>query len=780
MSPAWQIRVRGLVQGVGFRPFVWRLANAAGLRGEVSNDAQGVIIRLAGSRRQAERLQAQLQDKTPPLARIDALEVTALANPPDWPDFSITTSVAGPISTGIVPDAATCADCLADISDPQNRRHGYAFTNCTNCGPRLSITRAIPYDRANTAMAAFEMCAACQAEYDDPTDRRFHAQPNACAECGPRLRLVDRQGREGAGDPISAAARALKAGRIVAIKGLGGFQLAVDAGNERAVAQLRARKHRPAKPLACMARDLAMVARHASLNRAARQALSSPQAPIVLVPISDAPLAGGIAPGQNRLGFMLPNTPLHHLLMQRLDRPIVLTSGNLTDEPQVTDNGVALKKLAGIADLWLLHDREIINRLDDSVVLITDDSAQILRRARGYAPAPLRLHKGFAMAPPILATGADLKNTFCLLKDGQAIVSQHMGDMANPETQRDFIANLELYRRIYDFTPSRIATDLHPGYFSTRLGQKIAAQEGLEARPVQHHHAHIAAVLAEHGHGPDTGPVLGIVLDGAGHGMDGSIWGGEFLRANFQGFERLAHFNPVPLLGGHMASLQPWRNILAHLLAAFGPEALADLANRHGPLAVFSRLDEKPTDLLAQMFAKGLNAPLASSAGRLFDAVAALLGLSFDQVQFEGEAAMQLQSLAETCPQEHGEYPVVAADNITWQPLWSGILDDLQAGLRPAIIARRFHNSLARVIGDMARKLSVEHDVDTVVLAGGVFQNSLLASAVRSQMESCDLTVLLPLNFPVNDGAIALGQAAIRAADLSGERNFDQAGNIVQ
>lgn len=769
MLLAWQIRVRGLVQGVGFRPFVWRLAKAAGLRGEVWNDAQGVIIRLAGRPRQLAAFKAQLQKNTPPLARIDALEVTALEAPPDWPDFSIAASLTGQISTGITPDAATCADCLADINTSENRRFGYAFTNCTNCGPRLSITRAIPYDRANTSMAAFRMCAACQAEYDDPADRRFHAQPNACADCGPQLWVVDKQGRKLAGAAISIIGQALKAGRIVAIKGLGGFQLAVDAGNELAVAMLRSRKHRPAKPLACMARDLAMVACHARLDKTAEQVLASPQAPIVLLPVSGAPLAGGVAPRQSRLGFMLPNTPLHHLLMQQLDRPVVLTSGNLTDEPQVTGNDIALEKLTGIADLWLLHDRDIINRMDDSVVQITGGGVQILRRARGYAPAPLRLHKGFAAAPPVLAIGADLKNTFCLLKGGQAIVSQHMGDMENPETQRDFIANLALYRRIYQFAPAHIATDLHPGYFSTRLGQGIAAQAGFEASGVQHHHAHIAAVLAEHGHGPDTKPVLGVVLDGAGYGMDGHIWGGEFLLANFQGFKRLAHFNPVPLLGGEKASRQPWRNALAHLLVAFGPEALADLAGRFGPLEVFSRLAEKPSDLLTQMFTQELNAPLASSAGRLFDAVAALLGLSFDQTEFEGEAAMQLQSLAEACPQEQGEYPVIAANTITWQPLFAGILGDLQAGIAPEIIARRFHNTLAAVISRMVQKMSAQYDVDMVVLTGGVFQNSLLASATRQRIMASGHAVLCPSGFPANDGGVSLGQASIRAAGLSGK-----------
>lgn len=772
--------MRGLVQGVGFRPFVWRLAKAAGLQGEVLNDAEGVIIRLVASAPQLEAFQAALRAEMPPLARIDALEVTPLALPQGWPgfapdfapDFAIVASQQGQISTGIVPDAATCPDCLADITDRANRRHGYGFTNCTNCGPRLTITSAIPYDRANTAMAMFQMCPACQGEYDDPADRRFHAQPNACPDCGPHLALLDGQGAV-AGDPLAVAARALQDGKIVAIKGLGGFQLAVDAGNAGAVARLRSRKRRPAKPLACMARDLAMLASYVSLNAAARQVLAGPQAPIVLARKNGEALAPDIAPNQNRLGVMLPNTPLHHLLMQKLARPIVLTSGNLSDEPQITDNGAALSKLSGIADLWLMHDRAIVNRLDDSVVQMLGEVPQILRRARGYAPAPLRLHEGFAKAPKVLAVGADLKNTFCLLQDGQAIVSQHMGDMQNPETQRDFAANLGLYRRIYDFTPAHIATDLHPGYFSTRLGQQLAAEAGIEATPVQHHHAHIAAVLAENRFGPDADPVLGIVLDGLGYGSDGSLWGGEFLLADFRSFQRLAHFLPVALPGGEKANQQPWRNAVAHLLAAFGPQAFDDLRGEYGELPGLTALAAKPTPMLARMIDQGLNAPLAASAGRLFDAVAALLGVCFGAVQFEGQAAMRLQSMAEARPSEQGFYPVPVAVPVqtpmSWRGLWSGILTDLANGVCHDAIAARFHNSLIRAVAGMATELAVAKGVSSVVLCGGVMQNALLLHGLEQSLQKAGLTVLTPREFPMNDGAIALGQAAVLAASLMPE-----------
>lgn len=765
MCVAWEIRVRGLVQGVGFRPFVWRLAQGAGLRGDVLNDAEGVIIRLGASQEKLAVFRDALEANPPPLARIDALEVAPLIDAPDWSDFSIIASQQGQITTGIVPDAATCADCLTDIMDPQNRRHGYAFTNCTNCGPRLSITSAIPYDRVNTSMAAFQMCVACQTEYDAPSDRRFHAQPNACPDCGPRLTLLDHDG-EVAGDAILNAAVAIRGGKIIAIKGLGGFQLAVDASNADAVERLRARKRRPAKPLACMARDVAMAARYVTLGDVAKRVIAAPQAPIVLARITGETLASGIAPDQNRLGFMLPNTPLHHLLMQRLECPIVLTSGNLSDEPQVTGNDEALRGLAGIADLWLLHDREIVNRLDDSVVQIIDDAPQILRRARGYAPAPLRLHPDFAKAPATLAIGADLKNTFCLLKDGQAIVSQHMGDMQNPETQRDFVANLELYRRIYDFTPTRIAVDLHPEYFSTRLGQKTAASDGVECSQVQHHHAHIAAVLAEHGFGPKTKPVLGVVLDGLGHGADNSIWGGEFLLADFHGFDRVAHFAPAALPGGDKANQQPWRNAVAHLLAAFGPDAFDELPHRHHSLPVFEALAAKPVGMLAQMIDRKMNAPIASSAGRLFDAVAAVLGICFERVEFEGQAAMKLQAMAESCPSETGYYKVAPSENIEWKMLWCGILEDLSNGVPTNVIAARFHNSLIDVIGAVAGGLAKTHTVQTVVLCGGVMQNALLLAKLVEKLENAGLTVLKPHEFPANDGGVSIGQAAITATRL--------------
>ncbi len=761
----WQVRVRGLVQGVGFRPTVWRLANEAGLSGEVLNDTEGVLIRLACSRAVLDRFINDMRQEAPPLSRIDAVEVEEGSCAPTAEGFTIVASRSGTARTGIVPDATTCSDCLCDIREPDNRRFGYGFTNCTNCGPRLSITRAIPYDRANTAMTGFQMCADCQGEYDDPTDRRFHAQPNACPNCGPQLSLVGSTGEELPGDPIRTAADMLRDGKVLAIKGLGGFQLACNATNDGAVQTLRIRKRRQAKPFALMARNAEQTGKYVCLNAAATEALNSIAAPIVLAPAHPrSSLSAAVAPEQSRLGFMLANTPLHHLLLDQLDVPLVMTSGNLSSEPQVVDNDEALTRLAGIADAWLMHNRDIANRLDDSVVQIIDKNAHMIRRARGYAPAPLQLHEGFVGAPNVLAAGGDLKNTFCLLKDGQAMVSQHMGDMENPRCHADYRANLSLYEDIYDFSPNRVAIDAHPGYFSSRIGRDVAARNDITALEIQHHHAHIAAVLAEYGLGPDTPPVLGIVLDGLGWGTDDTIWGGEFLVADYRKFRRVAHFIPVALAGGDKANQQPWRNLLTHLMAVFGGDPVPEIERHFGSLALLEQVHGKPTAMLAQTVEQGVNAPLASSAGRLFDAVAAALDICFDQIDFEGQAAMQLQALAETEPDECGQYPVQTGAAINWQGLWAGILSDLGAGTTPGVIAARFHNSLISVISDCAVEIAKAQSIDTVVLCGGVFQNALLLSGVTNRLNSEGFRVLTPQEIPANDGGISLGQATIAAA----------------
>jgi len=762
----WQVRVRGLVQGVGFRPAVWRIASGVGLPGEVLNDGEGVLIRLACARTALDGFIDQLKREAPPLSRIDEIELSECTGPVPPVGFTIVPSAKGAVRTGIVPDAATCADCLDDIRDPQNRRYRYAFTNCTNCGPRLSITRAIPYDRVNTAMAAFHMCPECAREYEDPADRRFHAQPNACPVCGPQLSLVDQHGQTFPGDPLDQAAALLRAGKTVAIKGLGGFQLACDATNTSAVTTLRRRKHRVAKPFALMARDLEQIAAFARLDAATTALLTSPAAPIVLLPAitGGAGLASNVAPDQTRFGVMLPNTPLHHLLLRRLDAPLVMTSGNLSGDPQVSDNSDALQQLAGIADAWLLHDRDIVNRLDDSVVQMVSDQPQILRRARGYAPAHLGLHPGFAAAAPVLACGADLKNTFCLLQDGKAIVSPHVGDMQNARTSREFLRNLSLFSETQDFAPHCVAIDRHPGYFSGRLGRQQAAEADIPVIEVQHHHAHVTAVLAEHGYDPDAPPVLAVVLDGLGYGDDGTIWGGEFLLADFHACKRLAHFAPAPLLGGEKANQQPWRNLLAHLFEAFGTDAIDPLQQRFGTLPCFDRLATKPVEMLSQMRRRGVNAPMASSAGRLFDAMAAALDLCFDEIAFEGQAAMALQGLAETEPHERGEYPIDLGPVIRWTGLWTGILGDLGADVPRERIAARAHNTIVSAICDRVQVLRESCGDRPVVLSGGVFQNRILMGQTTARLAASGCTVLTPKVLPANDGGISLGQATIAAA----------------
>ena len=825
------IRVRGLVQGVGFRPTVWRLAQRFGLSGEVLNDGEGVLIHALGPAAALAEFELALSAEAPPLARIDSIECTPLTASLDGTGFRIVESQRGAVRTGIAGDAATCLACLADIRDPANRRYRYPFTNCTHCGPRLSIVRAVPYDRASTSMAMFPMCPACLAEYRNPADRRFHAQPNACPECGPKVWL------EGAGgaltdisayrDPVEAAAAHISAGEIVAIKGLGGFHLACDACNAGAVAKLRERKARYGKPFALMARDLEAIAGYAELGEAERTLLASVAAPIailrckpsqfmrdgvmnegisphpVLLPLGEGtpklrserattfplpggegqgegrelsslldtdthapPLAPSIAPGQSTLGFMLPYTPLHHLLMENLGSPIVLTSGNRSDEPQCIGNEEARERLAGIADYFLMHDRDIVNRLDDSVARVMAGKPRMLRRARGYAPTPLPLPPGFEDAPAVLAMGGELKSTFCLLKDGQAIVSQHMGDLEEAATHADYRRNLELYRNLYRFEPQIVAVDAHPDYISTKWGLALARDSGLPAISVQHHHAHIAAALGECGVPISAPPTLGIALDGLGLSEDGELWGGEFLLADYRSYRRLARFAPAPLIGGAKAMREPWRNALAHLQAFLGWE---NVRARYAGLEAVQRLERKPLETCLRMMERGINSPLSSSAGRLFDAVAAALGLCFDAASYEGQAAIELEALAEGAMAGAGDGYGAALSpgepaQLGWAPLWTAILADLAAGTDRAVIAARFHRGLIEVVATTAHSLAQAHGCEAAVLTGGVFQNKLLLEGVSERLAGLGLKVIAPAAFPANDGGVSLGQALIAAA----------------
>lgn len=765
------IRVTGTVQGVGFRPTVWRLARECGVVGEVCNDSQGVLIHAWANADSLEKLVKRLWSEPPPLASIDGIVRTSLGGKVhEYREFRIVESRAGDVRTGVAADAATCSECLSEVLDPGDRRYRYPFTNCTHCGPRLSIVHAIPYDRGNTSMAAFQMCRACRAEYEDPSNRRFHAQPNACPDCGPRVWLEDSNGlrlepsRDG--DAVAHAAQLLRNGSIVAIKGIGGFHLACDAGNDNTVDLLRQRKHRYDKPFALLARDIETVAQYAEVSPLESELLHDRTAPIVVLAMAGQSLAEGITPGQNTLGFMLPYSPLHHVLMHALSRPIVLTSGNRSDEPQTISNDDARQQLHSIADYFLLHDRDIVNRLDDSVLHVADHRPRPLRRARGYAPHPVRLPASFAESDEILAMGGELKNTFCLLKNGEAILSQHIGDLEDAATFLDYRKNLELYHRLYEFRPSRIAVDLHPGYFSTQVGRELALADDLELVEVQHHHAHIAACMAEHQLGLESGPVLGVALDGLGFGDDGTLWGGEFLLADYAGFRRLARFEPVPMPGGTQAIREPWRNTWAHLQIAFGWVQCRD---SYTELDIVRFLDTKPLNNLEVMAQKGLNSPLSSSCGRLFDAVAAALGVCRDHVSHEAQAAIELEALATPNFEDefNNAYPHSTVDDglitLNWRVLWEKLLDDVRHGVSASVISARFHQGLVRAVTDTVEDLHRKYAFESVVLGGGVFQNRLLLEGVSNRLRKEGFKVLSPECVPANDGGLALGQMVVAA-----------------
>lgn len=763
------IRVRGIVQGVGFRPTIWRLARQHRLSGEVWNDEQGVMIHAFGTDEDLDAFIRQIPLQLPPLAKLDSLETQALDTKPDSDEFRIVASRQhSAVQTPVTADAATCPDCLAEIADPGNRRYRYPFTNCTHCGPRLSIIRRVPYDRCHTSMAEFPMCPQCGQEYDDPADRRFHAQANCCPDCGPHVWLEDRHGLQlDCTDPLKQAAELIRQGCIVAIKGLGGFHLACNALDDAAVSRLRERKRRYAKPFALMA-DASMIGRYARLDEEETRALHDKATPIVLLQATGETLAPGVAPDDDKLGFMLPYTPLHTLLLQHLSAPIVLTSGNISDEPQCTDNDEAREKLTHIADYLLLHDRAIVNRLDDSVMRLMGGRMRLLRRARGYSPEALALPSGFEQTDSILAMGAELKNSFCLLKNGQAIVAQHVGDLENAAVQRDYRNAIELYKNLYDFKPKHIAVDHHPGYLSTQYGHALAETEAADVVPVQHHHAHLAACLAEHGIALNSPPVLAVIFDGLGLGDDGALWGGEFLFGDYKSYRRVGHFQAVALPGGAQAMREPWRNTYAQLLHYFEWEVLQQ---DYADLDIMKLLANKPLPMLSTMIAKNLNSPPSTSCGRWFDAFAAALGLHSEQVHYEGQAAIALEILATPLFAEEQPYPQACSlirngdlPVLSWQGLWLAVLDDLKRGTDKARIAARIHHSLVAATVGLLHELSVQTGADSIVLSGGVFQNRLLLEAVSVRLQQSGKTVLSPQRYPMNDGGLALGQAVIAAA----------------
>jgi len=750
------VAVEGIVQGVGFRPFVYRLAQTHGLRGSVRNGLGGVLIEVEGDE---DRLACFLDDvvsDAPAVARPRRLTVAWSEPRFDTTEFTIDASCHhGEPEPFPAPDLAICAACLSELSDPADRRHGHPFLNCTGCGPRFTIIRGLPYDRERTAMAGFSMCPACRAEYEDPGNRRFHAEPIACPDCGPSLTLRDADGRAVTTDPLRGAAAALRAGGIVAVKGLGGYHLACDATNAGAVAELRRRKAREAKPLAVMVADLDAARAVCGISRAEADLLSSPARPIVLLAKRAADgrpaLADEIAPRLGELGLMLPYTPLHHLLLGMADVPLVVTSGNRSDEPIACEDGDALSRLRGIADLFLVHDRPIQVRCDDSIARVARGGPMVIRRARGHVPLAIALpHEG---ARPILAVGGELKSAFALVRGRDAFLSQHLGDLADERAWRAWVDAVAHFQRLLGLAPGIVAHDLHPGYRSTVYARSL---EGVERIAVQHHHAHIASCLADNG--LDT-RVIGVAWDGTGYGADGHVWGGEFLVADVAGYERAGHLEDVPLPGGDAAIREPWRMAAVFLREAYG-DAMAGL-----DLDFVRRLDRSAWRVLTRAIERGLNAPPTSSAGRLFDAVASLLGLR-DTADFEAQAAMELEALAE--PEADRLYPVnitLAGEGVVVRTpdVIRGVVEDLLDEVAPARIAARFHATLAEVIARGCARIRAQRGLGRVALSGGVFQNMRLQHGAVARLEGAGFEVYTHHQVPPNDGGLALGQAAVAA-----------------
>ena len=751
-----RIRLRGIVQGVGFRPFVHNLAARFELAGYVLNSSAGLVAEAEGDPAALRSFVEAVSREAPPLAWIQEMEVADIS-PCGGTAFEIRESTARTGEFALIsPDVATCPDCLRDSTEPGNRRFGYPFTNCTNCGPRYTIIRDIPYDRASTTMAPFRMCADCQAEYDDPSNRRFHAQANACPVCGPWLSAggqIAPAVRERAANILDEARRRLAVGEILAIKGLGGFHLACDARNAEAVAQLRARKRRSDKPFALMARDLAVVEALCEVSEADGAALLGWRRPIVILPRRPAAaLPHAIAPGNRTLGVMLPYTPLHHLLFAGADYDaLVMTSGNLSEEPIVVANQEARERIGGVAGWFVTHNREIYMRADDSVVRTFEGRERVLRRSRGYAPQTLDLGR---TVPELLACGGELKNAFCLTKGRHAILSQHIGDLENYETLLFFQETLANLKKLFRVEPRAVAHDLHPLYLSTRYALELP---GLPKVGVQHHHAHIASCMAENGL---RGEVIGVAFDGTGYGTDGAIWGGEFLVAGYAGFERRAHLRYVPLAGGDAAVRQPWRAALGYLIDTFGPDAPFDAA------------PEERVRVVRRMIATGLNTVRTSSCGRLFDAVASLIGLR-QEVNFEGQAAIELEMTAQDGTADRYPYGIDGAGpwQVDFRPAIENIVRDVSAGQPRPVMAARFHNTLAHATVEVCRRIALETALRRVCLSGGSFQNVRLLAGAVAGLRAGGFEVFLNAQVPPNDGGIALGQAAIAAELLDGNKS---------
>jgi len=772
------ISVRGIVQGVGFRPFVYGLAVKYNLKGWVYNTSEDVRIEVEGEAEDIKQFERELKTKTPPLAYIE--NVTIEYHPPlGYKNFEIRQSQAQAGKYQLIsPDVATCQPCLSELLNLEDRRYRYPFTNCTNCGPRFTIIEDMPYDRPKTTMRYFQMCPECQAEYDNPLDRRFHAQPNACPKCGPQVELVDNRGNlVTESNPIAAASQLLKEGKIVAIKGLGGFLLACDATNDAAVETLRQRKKRPSKPFAVMVTDIDEAEGHCYVSPEEEDILSSPQSPIVLMRWKeDSSISREVAPNLQYLGIVLPYTPLHHILLRDTCLPLVMTSGNLSEEPIARDNDEALRRLSGIADYFLIHNRDIYSRYDDSVAMVEKGTSQLIRRARSYAPYPIRLP---CETRQVLSCGAEDKNTFCLTKDNYAFVSQHIGDMENMETLEHFDSTISLYKRLFHIEPEIVAYDLHPDYLATKYAQELG-ESGVKLIPVQHHHAHIASCMADNGL---DFPVIGVAFDGTGMGADGNIWGGEFLVADYRNFRRAGHLEYLPLPGGDAAVKRPRRTAIGYILTLLGEDALnAVIATLNGvkgkqsQLASIEQVTEVEVEVIKRQIERKINSPLTSSMGRLFDAISALLGIR-EEIDYEGQAAVELEMAAhsyviarrvseEAISDVRESYPFHIVEDegikiVRLKDLLSAVIEDLHQGISKGRISGKFHNTVARMINEMCRLMAVETSITQVALSGGVFQNRLLLRKTVSLLESDGFQVFTNRQVPCNDGGISLGQAII-------------------
>lgn len=784
-----RITITGTVQGVGFRPYVWRIATEMGLKGEVCNSANGVEVLLTSVNFENKTLLTHFVDRLkaecPPLAHIEEIKTEPLER---WQEeaalqsFTIRKSKAGAMKTRITPDAATCKACLAEINDPNERRYHYPFANCTHCGPRLTIIHEAPYDRASTSMAGFPLCTSCEQEYQDPSDRRFHAQPIACPVCGPEISLLQLAGtptpQPRGEEALTASIKLLSQDKILALKGLGGFHLACRALNGDLVAELRRRKQRSKKAFALMFRDLKTARQFCDINKEEATILESPAAPIVLIEKGALSIPESVAPGLSEIGIMLPSTPLHHLLMAPFEEPLVMTSGNLSNHPQFIENETAIKGLEGIADYALVHNRDITTRVDDSVARVSGETTTLLRRARGFAPAPISLPKGFEKAPDLIAYGSELKATFTLLKDGAAITSQHLGDLENMPTFEAYQNAIALYTDLFDHQPTARAVDAHPDYLSAKYGRELNEEEAMPLIEVQHHHAHMAAALGENRIPNDDHKHLGLILDGVGYGEDGTIWGGEFFYGNYKAVTRIGAFPAIPLPGAASAVKEPWRNLVAHIEAALGWE---EFEEAYSGLELYEYLNSKPTDTLHAMMAKGLNSPKASSCGRLFDAVAAALMISPDEVTYEGEAAMRMEALSTNSALQWGEitsgdpatFPINLIEKngrleLDFAPLWRGIFDDIKRAVTKADIAAKFHQSLALGLSHLVLEAmsKLPERPQQIAISGGCLQNKTLKSALTKLLGEAGLKVHNNNKLPANDGGISFGQALIAAAKL--------------